>query len=314
MQDRSRRLRTLRVFNSIHTPVPYPFKPPVGESVGVAGIDSSSGIFIGYLELSKEGHPIKKCGLICHHLVRPCLFGISPASHLAPITEDVGKYIKVQYPSSRDHLAELVLLDQKITHVKNLQRQHGSSKSIVERLKRYQVEKDWTISANRDIGTILASSGIAISNDENYRLDWALIDLYPGRAGTNTVKPPLFGHRETIGPQHPPVYLAREALYSELGYINPVRSCVYDRDASQGAPQETRTKEWAVVGGTTKDIIKGDPGILVRELETNKAIGVVWGGNNIMGTTYFTPLDVIAKSIREKTGYSARFLDSEEDA
>lgn len=98
------------------------------------------------------------------------------------------------------------------------------------------------------------------------------------------------------------IYLAGRR---EKGYLNTVKSCICYRNAGQ----ETRTKEWAAIGGGKGHFVYNDPcGQLVVGKSNDEALGVVWGGTRSkltidVAAIYITPLHIIAQGIREATGY-----------
>ncbi|KAM5439785.1 hypothetical protein MferCBS31731_004195 [Microsporum ferrugineum] len=303
---------------------PYASKPPMGGSVGVAGIDWSTGTFGGYLELLKHGQPAKICGLTCHHVVAK---SDVPVRNFEAIAGDAGKQIKIQHPSLGDHNRTLSSLESAIDMYTGYQSVYKHdcdpdprTKTKIDKLNQKMdlciAAKSQATSADREIGSVLASSGLRVSADE-CRLDWALIDLYPERIGMNKA----LSAEQLYGPlsknvydwcqptENQPVYMIGRTSGLKVGYINGVHSCVCYRDTAQ----EMRTKEWAVASKEGGQFSQGgDSGALVIALGTDSVIGLVWGGNNDgllrREPSYFTPLSVVAKSICEETGYSVRLL------
>ncbi|EFR00629.1 hypothetical protein MGYG_03635 [Nannizzia gypsea CBS 118893] len=289
--------------------------------VATDGIDKSLGNFSCYLLLSKPGEDatpdVKQCGLACHHVVSLCngdstLAGKEPSQYFAdnqmfppkrlkviesapalggkmnmadennplgPITRDVGKNIRIRYPTTQEHEIE----------------RNGMPPDNLE----FANEEE------KEIGTVLASSGLAMSMDDNCRLDWAVVLCKPEESGKNVI---VHGQGGYVTINH----WARPTGNSEIylpergvkGYLNTVKSCVCYKNAGQ----ETRTKEWAVIGGCKGFFdIQDVSGQLVVGKSNDHALGVIWGGTRsklIVGTVYITPLHVIARSIRETTSYS----------
>ncbi|EFE43405.1 hypothetical protein TRV_01790 [Trichophyton verrucosum HKI 0517] len=159
------------------------------------------------------------------------------------------------------------------------------------------------------IGNVLASSGLAVSKDDNCRLDWAVVLCQPGKCGKNVSMGNVHRNTTTVTIDswarptgNSESYLAGRR---EKGYLNTVKSCICYRNAGQ----ETRTKEWAAIGGCKGHFVYNDPcGQLVVGKSNDEALGVVWGGTRSkltidVAAIYITPLHIIAQGIREATGY-----------
>ncbi|EZF73880.1 hypothetical protein H105_04219 [Trichophyton soudanense CBS 452.61] len=145
------------------------------------------------------------------------------------------------------------------------------------------------------IGNVLARSGLAVSEEDNCRLDWAVALCQPGKCGKNVSMSNVRRNTTTVT-------IDRWARPTIL--LEEERRAVLTRNAGQ----ETRTNEWAAVSGREGHFVVNDPcGQLVGE-SNDEALGVVWGGTRSRLTTdvaviYITPLHTIAQGIREATGY-----------
>ncbi|KAG5205814.1 hypothetical protein GTR04_6815 [Trichophyton interdigitale] len=258
--------------------------------VATDGIDKCLGNFSCYLLLSKAGEKaasdVKECCLACHHTVslRRGRF-TRTGKELRPITEDIGKNIRIRCPTGREFAIDIFERPFDKPGYEDVEEEH--------------------------IGNVLASSGLAVSKDDNCRLDWAVVHCEPGKCGKNVSMGDV--HQNTTNVTidrwarptgNSEIYLAGRRR-RQKGYLNTVKSCVCYRNAGQ----ETRTKEWAAIGGSKGHFVYNDPGgqLVVGE-SNNEALGVVWGGTRSkltidVAAIYITPLHIIAQSIREATGY-----------
>ena len=50
--------------------VPYNTHPGIGSSIGLSGVNGSSGTMGGFVQLKREGEATKTCAMTCHHVLQ----------------------------------------------------------------------------------------------------------------------------------------------------------------------------------------------------------------------------------------------------
>ncbi len=195
----------------------YILKPSGGVSVGVTGLDWSSGTFGGYLLLKRKGHASLPCAVTCHHVLRPTRKHTKtpsePAPTYDPILDEKFHYHKgvvvdnenndtmlVDQPSLGDHTAALerskLNIDDYQERIKKTEEERDagySSSKLKVKLARLQeavsiMRETYLIaqSFDRVFGHIFATSGY-IHASTGCALDWGLIAVQTSRLGQNTV-------------------------------------------------------------------------------------------------------------------------------
>lgn len=201
-------------------------------------------------------------------------------------------------------------------------------------------------SADREIGTLFASSGLRVSATHRCQLDWGLIELKPGRIGTNHLQetPASEGSlqlvsfrdlstintvrswwsaadfRRRLQKEDTRVYKVGRSTGLTEGVVNHVESLVVFRRATTHRATAV-SMEWAILpdyhdrdhghhGRRFCD--HGDSGSWVITRALGKLAGILWGKSSVSGASYFTPIDVVADDIRQVTGYRVRLPGGEE--
>ena len=189
-----------------------------GSSIGVAGLDWSSGTLGGYVTLrSSSTEERVLCALTCHHVLRPTRI-IKPAASSPPPSppydsklDVVGCYhpaiekpdpsLKVQQPSTADHhtacealTSQLAETDAKIVrHEENLEMGMESAAGqrglevARERRETYQRLRAEIDSFDRNLGHVWATSGYRTAA-AGCAIDWGLVRVDKRREGYNEVK------------------------------------------------------------------------------------------------------------------------------
>lgn len=197
---------------------PHMKSPTPGSSIGVAGLDWSSGTLGGYVTLrSSSTEERVLCALTCHHVLRPTRTIQAAASSPPPSPpydcklDVVGRYhpaienpdpsLKVQQPSTADHhtackalTSQLAGTDARIArHEKNLEMGMESAagrrglevaRGRRETYQRLQAEID---SLDCNLGHVWATSGYRTAA-AGCAIDWGLVRVDERREGYNEVK------------------------------------------------------------------------------------------------------------------------------
>ncbi|KAL2001027.1 hypothetical protein VTN02DRAFT_2319 [Thermoascus thermophilus] len=179
-------------------------------------------------------------------------------------------------------------------------------------------------------------------------LDWGLIELKPGRIGTNHLQetPASEGSLQLVSFQdlstintvrswwsaadlrrrrQQPLHMEEDCRVYKVGrstgltegVVNHVESLVAFGRATAAS------MEWAVLpdyhahahdpglhGRRFCD--KGDSGAWVITKALGKLAGLLWGKSNVSSASYVTPIDAVADDIRLVTGYRVRLPGGEE--
>ncbi|KAL2008708.1 hypothetical protein VTN00DRAFT_6902 [Thermoascus crustaceus] len=363
---------------SVTLDVPYHVQPQIGDSIGTDRFPWRAGTFGGYLELfGKQGFSESKiCGLTCHHVLRPyddTKHSLPPNDHFEPfvaLATGAQDLVRVSHPSSVDHRLSLArdyeTLGRHHYLDTELRCQMQQAEDQINATKLASINNDLAYihthisilrqrishatSADREIGTLFASSGLRVSPTHQCQLDWGLIELKPERIGTNylqetpasegslqlvsfqdlstinTVRSWSAANFRRLQKEDTQVYKVGRSTGLTEGVVNHVESFIASRYTTAAAAAATRrvttvSMEWAVLpdhhhhhyhhhGRRFCD--HGDSGSWVITKALGKLVGVLWGKSSVSAASYFTPIDVVADDIREVTGYRVRLPGGEE--
>jgi hypothetical protein len=168
---------------------------------------------------------------------------------------------------------------------------------------------------NGGIGSVMHSSGIYRENDENRRMDWALVQCHdPSTFGKN-IPPPLGGFTTTqLGIQQPYVIRPDEIIQKSgkpvegewvvkigrttgvtFGYVNGMKTLVHWEN-------ERETSEIVVVG-CTEFTDRGDSGSMVVSLK-KEWVGMLIGKMSAESWGIMTSVSKLREDINKGTGGS----------
>ncbi|KAK2766955.1 hypothetical protein FQN54_006270 [Arachnomyces sp. PD_36] len=180
--------------------------------------------------------------------------------------------------------------------------------------------------ADRKIGHVFATSGYGKEPDTNQQFDWGLVELKPGRVGSNTES--LSRHLERdvsvvsdlpqkSNLENPEVLHVGSRSGVVEGTVNGAVSIVSFKDLDD---HTIKSETMAVVSKSreTAFSIPGDSGALILTVvpDTNltkyQVLGLLWGGSDKKvhfegdQVSYFTPIEVVIRNIQKITGYTMR--------
>jgi hypothetical protein len=249
----------------------------------------------------------KLCFLTCHHVISTGdpgnqttndKFGICLNGKTATTS------IVVDYPAPFDTAETRKVLGSMISQGDD----HGGS------MKR-SLEMIDTHIRNGGIGSVMHSSGIYRENDENRRMDWALVQCHdPSTFGKN-IPPPLGGFTTTqLGIQQPYVVRPDEIIQKSgkpvegewvvkigrttgvtFGYVNGMKTLVHWEN-------ERETSEIVVVG-RTEFADRGDSGSMVVSLK-KEWVGMLIGKMSAESWGIMTSVSELREDINKGTGGS----------
>lgn len=319
----------------------HPTRPPGGTSIGIAGIDWSSGTMGGYVRLTdgSTGSSLL-CALSCHHVLRPTRKSAPAPDEAAPAynprlnlvdryheavpmgREGANTKLTVDQPSLQDHLEALreneaaqIDVDVRISHVQELMDEGRASEVQQGRLMRMKEDRDALKRTytelqtfSRKFGHILATSGYTTA-PEGCLLDWGLIAVEEERRGQNVVPsvPRSFKMR-AIRPGNPVVEMASIKGYSDEHVIVFGRTC----DTRHGRYSHIESNiKWKEQSEVTKEQVfcgqgsgfgdDGDSGGFVLDQE-GRLVGMLVAGQISRGVGYVTPIETVFLDISVKTG------------
>ncbi|KAF2873240.1 hypothetical protein BDV95DRAFT_593597 [Massariosphaeria phaeospora] len=173
----------------------YKYPTPMGSSCGSSASDRS-GTLGGRIQLEKESKVID-LGLTNRHV----LLNDSMEDEAAPASPKCQSGIVVQTPSTSDHAVRLENVEDAIEEDElDVSEYLGPRERYVDRaLAAAKEEKEHLIQFNRKLGTVFAASNNPATahtmsteiGSADWALDWALVQLDPGKSIRNMVKGPL---------------------------------------------------------------------------------------------------------------------------
>ncbi|KMP02047.1 hypothetical protein CIHG_05396 [Coccidioides immitis H538.4] len=299
----------------------YELQPSMGASIGSIASSEVTGTLGGYVELFKAGAPDRICALTCGHIGMAYEEDVSSDDDFTgPFTMIEDSPIPIGHPSFGDHNAMIEVYERGIKLYEDFEREQEKKVRVdsgnlraIEALSYtrrmaavYRQKLASAKDADRNIGNLFAASGYQVS-ESGCLLDWALIDLNPGRIGVNRCRE---GFVQSVAPGFDSgsrvVKIGRSSDYT-VGYLNGVESYLTFRNTQL----EVTLAEWAVVAASTHPFCaRGDSGSFVLN-DADDLIGLLWGVRETgishrLDAGYITPFREVAKHIQEVTGYQVR--------
>ncbi|KAI9680688.1 MAG: hypothetical protein M1817_004128 [Caeruleum heppii] len=318
----------------------YPTRAPSGADIG-SGDGDVSGTLGGYIRLQWSDGSSQVYGLTCFHCVAPPDDRLARSGKnfgpedLSPVSvawaKDVPTIFTVYEPSPAKHKqefdectklirehAELLLQIQDEYKVSESIDSHAKYQDLRRQTANYQAAIEcWLATMNalgtlpRRFGTFVAGSGLRVSTDTGCSLDWALIEVDPGRQGINEIP----HHPNFIRlPSTDTIHYTND-LTSGLGvrkkgrrtgitegFVNPIPSLVRFPNNLDDDRKSIVTNEWLILSPSSAESFaeQGDSGAFVVDY-IGMLAGMVLGGAD-GGFVYATAIERVFEDVRARTG------------